>query len=113
MISGQLVESPQLTANEFFLAKNTAETLHKHYPGHLWAVTVDGFFLDVRNLYLDGRWGFRLSIPAIYSSSELEKRVLRAGGEILERYRQSRGAANEASIHDLPVNFAGLHKPDL
>lgn len=112
-ISGRLVESPQLQVNEFFLAKNAAEMLHKHYPGHLWAVSVDGYFLDVRNLYLAGDWGFRLAIPTIYSSSEWDKRVLRAGGEILERYRQRRARADDAAINDLPTNFAGRHKPEL
>ena len=111
-VSGLLVESPQLAVNEFFLAKNAAEILHKHYPGHLWAVAVDGYFLDVRNLYLSGNFGFRLSIPAIYSSSELDKRILRAGGEILERYRQRRAHADEASLHSLPTNFAGRHTPE-
>jgi hypothetical protein len=111
-MEGALVDSPQIQVNEFFLAKNAAELLHKHYPGHLWAVTVDGCFLDVRNLYLDGKWGFRLSIPAIYSSSELDKRVMRAGGELLERYRQRRAHADEAALHTLPTNFAGLHTPD-
>jgi len=113
MISGQLVDSPQLAINEFFLAKNAAEMLHKHYPGHLWAVAVDGYFLDVRNLYLDGRWGFRLAIPKFYSSSDWDKQVVRAGGEILERYRQRRARADEAALHNLPTNFAGLHKPEL
>jgi hypothetical protein len=37
---------------------------------------------------------------------------MRAGGEILERYRQSRAAANDATLNDLPVNFAGLHTAD-
>lgn len=112
-MSSLVVDSPQIAINEFFLAKHAAEILHKHYPGHLWAVSVDGYFLDVRNLYLDGKWGFRLAIPTMYSSSEWDKRVLMAGGEILERYRQRRAHADDAAINALPTNFAGLHKPEL
>jgi hypothetical protein len=112
-IQGKIVEGTQLGVNEFFMAKNAAEMLHKHYPGHLWAVNVDGAFMDVRNLYLSGEWGFRLSIPAIYSSSEFDKEVMRAGGELLERYKQSRGVANEQDIHTLAVDFSGRHKPEL
>jgi len=112
-ISGQLVEATTLSGNEFFLAKNAAEVLHKHYPGHLWAVNVDGGLMDVRNLYLSGNWGFRLSIPAIYSSSELDKRIMRAGGELLERYRQRRAQADEAAIHTLTTDFAGRHKAEI
>src|SRR5258708_2253712 len=111
-ITGQLVEASTLGANEFFMAKNAAEVLHKHYPGHLWAVNVDGGLMDVRNLYLSGNWGFRLSIPAIYSSSELDKRVMRAGGELLERYRQRRAQADEADIHTLATDFAGRHQAE-
>jgi hypothetical protein len=37
---------------------------------------------------------------------------MRAGGELLERYRQRRAHADEAALHTLPTNFAGLHTPD-
>ena len=40
------------------------------------------------------------------------KKVLRAGGELLERYRQRRGKADDAALFLLPTDFAGLHKPD-
>lgn len=110
---GHLIDSPQITVNEFMLCKRAAEALHRAYPGHLWAVSVEGSMLDVRNLYLSGEWGFRLAIPQMYSSSDWDKQVLRAGGEILERYRQRRASVDEAAIHLLPTNFAGRHKPEL
>lgn len=112
-IRGTLVDSPQLAINEFFIAKNAAELLHKHYPNHLWAVSVDGYYLDVRNLYLSGNYGFRIAIPSFYSSSEFDKQIMRAGGEILERYRQRRARADDAALNNLPVNFAGRHTPEL
>ena len=112
-ISGLLVDSPQITMNEYFMAKNAAELLHKSYPGHLWAVSVDGGFLDVRNLMLDGKMGFRLKIGQMFSGSDWDKKVMRAGGEVLERYRQRRGVIDEAGIHNLPVNFAGRHTPSM
>lgn len=107
------VEAAGITANEMLLAKNAAEILHKHYPGHLWAVNVAESRLEVRNLYLSGEWGFILRIPDFYSASDWDKQILRAGGEILERYRQARGRVDEASIHQLPTDFAGRHKPEL
>lgn len=112
-LDGVLVESPNITANELFIAKRAAEHLHKHYPGHIWAVNVEGSMLDVRNLMLSGNWGFRLSIPSMYSSSDWDKQVLRAGGEILERYRQRRAQIDEGAIIELPTDFAGRHKPEL
>jgi hypothetical protein len=112
-MEGQLVESPQISVLEFNLCKNAAELLHKHYPGHLWAVSINGSVLDVRNLFLSGEWGFRLHVPAIYSSSDWDKRIITAGGEILERYKHRRGVVHEGHIHDLPTDFSGRHKPEL
>lgn len=113
MIQGQLVDSPQLGANELMLAKNAAEALHKAYPGHLWAVSVNGSVLQVRNLYLSGHWGFVLHIPQFFSASDWDKKVLRAGGEVLERYKQRRGLVDEAGIHTLATDYAGRHRPEL
>ncbi len=112
-MEGQIIQGSQFTVNELNLAKRTAELLHKHYPGHLWGVNVEGAFLDVRNFYLSGNYGFRLSIPATYSSSDLDKRIINAGGEILERYRQRRGVIDEAGIHNLKTDFSGLHKAEM
>ena len=114
MNNGLIVtDAPQVAINDLVMAKQMADDLHTAYPGHLWAVAIDKSFLDVRNLYLSGNWGFRLSIPQMYSSSDWDKKVLRAGGEILERYRQRRAHADDAAIDALPTNFAGRHNPEL
>lgn len=106
-------DTPDVDANDLLMAKNAAEALHKHYPGHLWAVAVDrpARMLDVRNMALSGAWGFRIALPLIYSASEFDKQVMRAGGELLERYRVSRSAADPEALAHLPVNFAGHHRP--
>ena len=108
-----LTDAPEITVNEFYLAKHAAELLHRHYPGYLWTVNVNQGVLDVRNLNLDGQWGFTIKHVQSYSASDLDKKVMRAGGEILERYRQRRGTIDEAAILALPVNFAGRHSPEL
>lgn len=111
-----VTQSPDLAANEFLLCKNAAERLHKTYPGHLWAVDIQGAVLNVRNLALSGVWGFTLHLPAVYSASEFDRQLTRAGGELLERYRVSR-STNISLVNDqiaaLPVDARGLHKPDL
>lgn len=112
-MEGQLVEATGITVLEYNLCKNAAELLHKHYPGHLWAVSVSESILDVRNLLFSGEWGFRLHVPAIYSSSDWDKSIIRAGGEILERYKHRRGVVHEDHISDLPTDFSGRHKPEL
>jgi len=98
-----------LDANDYVMSKNMAEALHAKYPGHLWAVTCEGDkgIATVRDLYLSGNYGFILKLPEIYSASDFEKRVIMAGGEILERYRLKRGRFDQAQYANLPVNFSG------
>lgn len=109
-----LTAEPNLTANDFVMAKEMAEALHQAYPGHLWAVTCSGTtgMADVRNLMLSGNWGFRLKLKEIYSGSAFKKDVIKAGGELLERYRVSRGRYNDDEIASMSTDFAGRLKAD-
>ena len=110
-----LTENPQVAANDLVMAKEMADTLNRHYPGHLWAVNVDGAgtgFADVRNIGLSGNWGFRVMLKHTYSASEFQKRIVMAGGEILERFRLSRGRLNEEQYADLPTDRFGNFKAD-
>lgn len=112
-LEGVLVDSPTITANEMITAKRAAERLHQHYPGHLWGVSVEGSRLIVRNMSLAGDWGYVLFIPHIYSASSMDADVIRAGGEILERYHQPRGEVDFGHLIALPTDYAGRHRPDL
>lgn len=112
-LEGVLVDSPQITANELLMAKGAAELLHRHYPGHLWAVAIEGARLLIKNLALAGDMGYALFIQKIYSASSLDRDVIKAGGEILERYRQARGKVDFASLIALPTDFAGRHRPEM
>lgn len=111
-----LSDSPQIAANDMVMAKEMADALHTAYPGHLWAVTCDGKsgMADVRNLFLSGQWGFRLKLHAIYSGSEFKREVIRAGGELLERFKLSRRGFRPDEYSALPVDFAGrlIHHKD-
>lgn len=113
-MQGLVTDAPQLAANDFVMAREIAETLHKHYPGHLWAVTCQGDqgIATIRNLSLSGNWGFILHLPKIYSASEFGVRVVRGGGELLERYRVSRGRARHDELAALRTDFAGNHVAD-
>jgi len=102
-----MTDQPQVAASDMVLAKNMAELLHKHYPGHLWAVTCENGLATVRNMYLSGQWGFVLKIGQQYSISAFDKAIVRAGGELLERYRLSRGAFSDAQYHDIKTDIAG------
>lgn len=93
-------------AVDVVLAKNAAAVLDKHYPGHLWGINVNGEtgVMQVFNLALSGRWGFILKLDKI--DPEL-RAVMRAGGELLERYRLKRGALDLGNIASLDRDYAG------
>lgn len=93
--------------NDMLLAKHSADALDRAYPGHLWAVDVNGGVLNIRNLLLSPVMGWRIRVPSVYSASELQTRVLRAGGEILERFGLARGRLNEAQYAGLKTRFDG------
>lgn len=111
----QLTDNPNVTLNDYLTAKLMAEALHAAYPGHLWVVTCDGNtgFADVRNLALSGNWGYRIKLAAMFSASQFKKDVLKAGGEILERYHLYRGRLNEAQLQGLKTDFAGRLTADM
>ena len=75
------------------LAKDIAETLHQTYPGHLWAVSVKGGAVFIKNLYISDKFGMVLHYNNIKGDAGArKKRVINAAGEFLERARMKRGA---------------------
>ncbi len=109
MLAG-LDDTTASTMNDMLLAKQIAETLMAHYPyPHLWAVSCEGRtgIATIKNLNLNGQWGYVLKLPKLYSASSLAKDVVRAGGEILERFHMDRGRFNEQQYTELKTNFAG------
>ncbi len=105
-----LTDSPVLdSANDYITAKNIAETLHKHYPGHVWAVTCEGKqgMATIRNLALSATYGYYIRLAELNGDSHM-RMVIRAGGEILERFRQRRGAMNADKIESLPHGVNGF-----
>jgi len=72
------------------MAKRVAETLHKHYPNHLWAVTVQEGSVIVKNLAISDKWCYHIRVRDLYGDPSL-KTVIRGGGELLERAKIARG----------------------
>lgn len=66
-------------------AKEVGDTLAQRYPGHLWAVSVQGGALVVKNLAISSFYGFIVKHSDSYSASSLAKMAVEAGGELLER----------------------------
>ena len=110
----EITDNPNVATNDYVVAKNMADTLQQHYTGHLWAVTCQGEqgIATVRNLSLSGNWGFILHLKEIYGDPGM-KCVIRAGGEILERFRLARAKINEEKLLELPKlpNGAPLFDP--
>lgn len=100
----------ELHANDMNMAKQAAEVLMREYPGWLWGVNVNGEtgMCDIRNFNLSGNYGFRMKLKEIYSASSFEKDVIFAGGEILERYNQPRGAFSAQHWSGLKQDLRGI-----
>jgi hypothetical protein len=76
-------------------AKLAAATLSVKYPAHLWAVGwAPGLTLIIKNMAMDGRYGFTVDVAKAATISEVEKAVVYGGGELLERCGAPRGAWN-------------------
>lgn len=71
-------------------AKEVGDKLSEKYPGHLWAVSVQGGVLVVKNLAISSFYGFVIKHADSYSASDLAKQAMLAGGELLERAGMSR-----------------------
>jgi len=75
-----------------YVAKTTAETLNAHYPDHLWAVGwAPGRTLVVKNMAMDGRYGYTIDANKSFSATQLAHAAMMAGGELLERMGMRRG----------------------
>ncbi len=85
---GEVDEADPFKAADLFLTGQVADVLQRHYPGHAWLIEVShaqGVVMLSIPLFM-GRNKFVLHMTNLKSDPGL-RRVVRAGGEILERYR--------------------------
>lgn len=89
IISG--AESSGVSRASKSLADSLLARLDQHYPAFqgYWCIAVNeiGGTIEVSNTLLSGKMGFLMHIAKIDPEG---KKVVRAGGELLERYRVSR-----------------------
>jgi hypothetical protein len=105
-----LTDGPTAEAADLATSRQIAERLNGRYPGYLWMVHVQwgqGIAI-VRNLSVSAKYGYVLKLLTIWSSSELDRQVDEAGGEILERFRLNRRGFDGDEYDALPVNAAGM-----
>lgn len=96
-------------AADMTLGKRIMEILVAHYPLHNWGVEVnhESGHIVIRLIYKDfegtvrvANHGVVIFIKNVQTEKALEERVMRAGGEWLERYGMPRGKATPYAIID-------------
>lgn len=104
-----LTDDPQGNIHDIEMAKQIAEALHQHYPGHMWGVTCDHRtgMADIVNLRLRGNWGFRMHLKGHYSASYWKHKAIMAGGELLERFKLRRGKYDHEQYMSLATDRLG------
>jgi hypothetical protein len=98
---------------ERHLAGQMLSALNRSYPHHAghWCVQINpGGTCTVTNSLLSGKWGFILHADKIDADM---RAVVRAGGELLERYRLSRTRLILEQVRDIPRDRSGQRVPDL
>jgi hypothetical protein len=74
------------------MAKDIAETLFVKYPGYMWGVNVQSGVAVIKCLNVSSLYGYVLYYSDIKDDAGVrQKEIIRAGGEILERAKMSRG----------------------
>ncbi|ROH87997.1 hypothetical protein ED236_00445 [Pseudomethylobacillus aquaticus] len=98
---------------DFSLAKRLSERLTAIYPGYAWGVHVstEHGMVSVRNWSLSGEWGYMIHLSQVQEDVG-DRLVIRAAGEVLERFNVSRRRLDDTQLDSLPTDFAGRHVPD-
>lgn len=93
-------------AADIALCKEIYDILDTNYSGHLWQVGANSYtgVVDIKLLYPDGRhrvtnFGYGLRITAL-DAPFIKKKIIKAGGELLERYGLPRGRATLNTMGD-------------
>ena len=88
-----IIQAETAEDQDMIMAKDVADTLHTHYPGHLWAVAVKSGVIIIKALNISSLWGYVLHYKDVcHDAGTRRKESIRAGGEILERAKLARGA---------------------
>lgn len=113
LLTGDDLSSAEgLPSDQVMQAALVGEALFRAYPGHLWFVQFDHGLISVRHGLLSSKWGFYINPNGktkIATSSELEKKAIHLGGELLERFNISRGPAGASQARE--VRAVDLVKP--
>lgn len=107
----ELLTSDVETMRNMGICRDIGETLHKHYPGHMWAIDVTGGMVNVKDLLVSSLYGIRIPLADVqHDAGTRVKEAMRAGGEILERAKLKRGAWTPEKVTSVEgiANYTGL-----
>lgn len=103
-------------ASAVILAKEIGELLERFYSGHQWFIEVDehGGIVKLWAGSCSGEWGFIIKMADIQDErGALRRAIIRAGGEILERFNQPIGRYDRDAWLAAPRYATGELKPNI
>ena len=89
------------------LVANCATKLNEHYPYHYWHVSMvnDMSVINIKCLNVSGEFGYTLYTQVVENDPDL-RCVMKAGGEILERAKKTRG--RDDGINATSIDLGGV-----
>lgn len=116
-------ESDIITPAEMRMNHDALAILSRHYPGHIFASDAN-FKQGLLTIIMpysprepdNSQWGYRMKLSEIDQIDEFRRQVVRAGGELLERYGLPRSKFTEdtlrrAAEHGLDKTGAKDYRP--
>lgn len=96
-------------AANHMMSRAVADMLLRLYPDHMWLVNSDirGGIINIFNPRVSTRKGYTIIVDDWLQENVVGDKVMRAGGEILERANMRRGRFNPEEYAALPRNFMG------
>lgn len=86
--------------------------LFKHYPGHEWLVDIAGGVMNIRSANLSSNYGWVQRLDEV-TPRNFDNKVMKGGGEILERFGMPAQKMDIQIWKDLPRDLRGIPEKDL
>lgn len=93
--------------SDYLMAKNCGEVLERHYPGWSWRVGCGKGVIRIHSPELDMQYGMLLHEDKVDAKYRL---VIRAGGELLERYRMPRSRFDLGRFEENARHGINMHR---
>ena len=110
--NGVAATSEEQTALDNAACKRAISVLYDNYPGHEWQVDLSSGVMNIRNANLSTNYGWVQRMDEV-TPRNFDKKVMMAGGEILERFGMPSGKMNIEIYQELPKNLRGELEKDL